>query len=74
MITGFNPGFLKVSCTKTLQTTGLALKEAKAATDAILRREAQQISVSNANAQEFLTALCELGAIANLVNNDNGNV
>ena len=67
-ITGWRPGFLKVSCTTTLQAAaGLGLAEAKAVTDGVLRDEPQRIQVSCAKAHQLALALRELGASAEVV-------
>jgi ribosomal protein L7/L12 len=67
-ITGWRPGFLKVSCTTTLRAVaGLGLAEAKAVTDGVLRDEPQRVQVPDAKAHQLVLALRELGASADVV-------
>ena len=67
-ITGWRPGFLKVSCTKTLRAaTGLGLVEAKAVTDGVLHDERQRVEVSDARARQLVLSLRELGASAEVI-------
>jgi len=67
-ITGWVPGFLKVSCTKLLQAqVGLGLADAKSVTDAILDRRPQLIQLpSDVAANDLAMALRELRATAHV--------
>jgi len=67
-ITGWRPGFLKVSCTTTLRAAaGVGLAEAKAITDGVLRDEPQRVQVSDAEAHQLALSLRELGASAEVI-------
>ena len=67
-ITGWEYGFQKIACTKTLQAaSGLGLKDAKAITDAVLEGETRAISVGTvAEAESHVAALKNLGAIVHI--------
>lgn len=67
-ITGWRPGFLKVSCTTTLRVaTGVGLAKAKAITDGVLRDERQRVEVPDAEAHQLVLSLRELGASAEVI-------
>ena len=67
-ISGWRPGFLKISCTTTLRAaTGLGLAEAKAVTDGMLRDEPQRVQVPDAKANQLVLSLRELGASADVI-------
>lgn len=68
-ITGWRVGFLKVSCTKVLQSSaGLGLADAKRVTDGVLDFQAQSVEVPSAvAADELAAALSDLGALAHVV-------
>lgn len=67
-ITGWEYGFQKIACTKTMQAaSGLGLKDAKAITDAVLEGETCTISVgTHAEAENLVADLERLGVIANV--------
>ena len=68
-IRGWEVGFNKVKCTKTVRAAiGLGLAEGKAVTDAVLRGEAQRIVIpDDLAAQRLVDELTQLGAIASVV-------
>ena len=72
-ITGWRPGFLKVSCTKTLRAAaGLGLGQAKAITDGVLCNEPQRVQVPDSEAHQLVFSLRELGAKAEVIGEDDG--
>ena len=68
-ITGWSPGFQKVSCTSILHSVaGLGLAEAKNVTDAILDGHTEIVELpSAALAQQLVKSLQQLGASAHVV-------
>ena len=68
-ITGWTPGFQKVSCTETLQSiAGLGLVEAKHITDAVLDGLTQRVPLpSLVDAHQLAAVLQQLGASAHVV-------
>lgn len=67
-ITGWLPGFRKVSCTKLLQSqVGIGLADAKSITDGILNGVPQLIQLPiGIEADDLATALQGLGAVAHV--------
>jgi ribosomal protein L7/L12 len=67
-ITGWETGFNKVECTKTLQSScGLGLTDAKRITDAVLEGQTRMIEMSSeARATALVYRLKELRAIAHV--------
>lgn len=71
-IEGWNPGFQKVACTKTLQAmAGLGLAAAKHVTDAVMEGRVQRVPLpSDDAARRLAEALRQLGASARVVADD----
>jgi hypothetical protein len=68
LLTGWRPGFQKVSLTKLLQTSaGLTLGAAKSVTDEVLNGKSVVVSLTKGDANEFVDAADKLGAVASIL-------
>jgi hypothetical protein len=63
-VSGWNPGFKKVSCTKLLQEkAGYSLSQAKATTDAILKRQRVIIELPERGLERTIAQLSQAGLV-----------